>query len=310
MELRVEDGCPPTRLDRYLARHVPSLSRRALRRFRGKLFVNDRAVPRSTLVRPGDRIRLPDELLRSLEPPRAELPELRFLYDDGDLFALDKPPGIPTVQVAGGDPVSLASGLLGRWPELGSVGSSPGEAGLVHRLDRGTSGVVLGARKPELYRELREAFRRRSVRKEYWALVEGDVAGEGCVSVPLVRGSRRGSVVRPARRGERGRPAETRFLPVVRYGKVTLLRVTISTGVLHQVRVHLASVGHPVVGDERYGATRFPRLLAPGRHALHATRIEFDHPSSRERIAVESPLPDDLSRALQEIRTKGERSGG
>jgi 23S rRNA pseudouridine1911/1915/1917 synthase len=311
MDLVVPADTPAMRVDRFLARCLPAASRRAVRMLAEALRINGRRVRRSAIVRPGDVITVPDALATAPAAEANSALRVEVLYEDADLVAVDKPAGISSVAVRGGSADTVASFLAARFPETRGVGGSPLEAGLVHRLDRETSGVLLAARTPAAYAGLRRQFTRRRVRKEYLALVAGDVARPATIRTPIAHDRRHPARMRVAPDPQsqeqlRARPAETAYRPEIRYGAATLLRVIIHTGVRHQIRVHLASIGHPIVGDRVYGApalvatpSRQLRLESSARHALHACRIEFRHPASGAALVVESPLPADFEELLR-----------
>jgi 23S rRNA pseudouridine1911/1915/1917 synthase len=176
---------------------------------------------------------------------------------------------------------------------------------LVHRLDTDTSGVLLVARTPPAYVLLKAQFAAQTIRKRYLALVSGDVESAGEISAPIGatrRGSRRVRVQSGTERAGRGyRPALTHYRPTKRFGNCTLVSVEIPTGVRHQIRAHLASIHHPVLGDSLYGGEAAPRQM------LHAERILFLHPQTRAPVSVESPLPDDMRKEMR-CRSRGART--
>jgi 23S rRNA pseudouridine1911/1915/1917 synthase len=293
--LTVPTGTLPTRLDVFLNRHLPHGSRRTAQRLiaAGAVRINGRRTHKGATVAGGDTVEVDDEWLAPpvLRPnPRLVVP---VLYEDTAVLALDKPAGMPSHALRGNETETIANFLLAHYPDSAGVGKSPLEPGIVHRLDIETSGVLLVARTPAAYDGLRRQFAARRVRKEYRAVVHGDVAGAGEIRAPIApaRGRRRMRVCRASAPG--GRPALTRYRPLERYGSSTLLAVEIPTGVRHQIRVHLAAVGHPVVGDRLYGPTE--GVAGVTRHLLHAVRIGFAHPESGQPIEVSSPLPEDFT---------------
>ncbi len=220
------------------------------------------------------------------------------VYEDPAVVVVDKPAGLVVHPGAGHPSGTLAAGLLARYPELARVGD-PARPGLVHRLDRGTSGLLVVARSPEAYRALTHQLARRAVERRYLVLVEGQVADEaGVVEAPIGRSARDPRAMAVT---ARGRPARTAYRVQDRLPRSTLLEAVLETGRTHQVRVHLAALGHPVVGDARYGATT--RLgLEAGRTFLHAHRLGLEHPSDGRALSFSSPLPEDLERALAQAR--------
>lgn len=219
------------------------------------------------------------------------------LYEDQHLAVVDKPPGVVTHPGAGRRTGTLAAGVLQRWPQVRGVGDED-RWGIVHRLDRDTSGLLVVALEAEAHAALRDAIKHRLVTREYLALAVGvPEAPTGSIEAPIAR-----DPARPTRMKIRpdGRPATTHFRVEEAFADRTLLRVILETGRTHQIRVHLSSIGLPVAGDRTYGnGSGSPRLF------LHAARLAFTHPVSGDPIAVESPLPDDLSVVLDEARSGG-----
>lgn len=251
------------------------------------------------LPRKGDRtvagarveVTLPDEDPRPV--PQPELP-LSVIHLDPQLVAVDKPSGMPSHPLEPGERGTVVNALVARHPECADASADPREGGLVHRLDTLTSGVLLASRTGEAWRALREAFSGRQVDKRYLAVVTGPVAAEGEIDLPL---RHRGDHVEPALSGG-GREALTGFRALSRSGDASLLEVRIHTGVLHQIRAHLAAIGAPVLGDTDYGGRPFPGLE---RFFLHAARLGFSHPATGSRLELTAPLPDELRRALDAL---------
>ena len=225
--------------------------------------------------------------------PQPELP-LSVIHLDPQLVAVDKPAGVPSHPLQPGERGTVVNALVARHPECAEASADPREGGLVHRLDTLTSGVLLAARTGEAWRALREAFSGRQVDKRYLAVVTGPVADEGEIDLPL---RHRGDHVEPAMAGG-GREALTDFRVLSRAGDASLLEVRIHTGVLHQIRAHLAAIGAPVLGDTDYGGRPLPGL---DRFFLHAARLGFSHPATGSRLEITAPLPDELHRALEAL---------
>ena len=225
--------------------------------------------------------------------PDTALP-LHLLYEDRWLLAVDKPAGTPSHPLRPGEVGTIANALVARFPEVALAGEEVREGGLVHRLDIETSGVLLAARDRHTWESVRALFRERAVDKRYWALVSGPIADEGGIEVPLRhKGEAR---VEPALDGgDGGREALSHFRVLARSGELALVEVQILTGVLHQVRAHLAAIGAPVVGDALYGGRPFPGLK---RFFLHARSLRLAHPATGAPLHVESPLSPELTRAL------------
>ena len=225
--------------------------------------------------------------------PQPELP-LSVIHLDPQLVAVDKPAGMPSHPLQPGERGTAVNALVARHPECAEASADPREGGLVHRLDTLTSGVLLAARTAEAWRALREAFSGRQVDKRYLAVVTGPVADEGEIDLPL---RHRGDHVEPAMSGG-GREALTDFRVMSRAGDASLLEVRIHTGVLHQIRAHLAAIGAPVLGDTDYGGRPLPGL---DRFFLHAARLGFSHPATGSRLEITAPLPDELRRVLEAL---------
>ena len=229
--------------------------------------------------------------------PQPELP-LRLLHVDAQLVAVDKAAGLPSHPLAPGERGTVVNALVARHPECADASADPREGGLVHRLDTLTSGVLLAARTPEAWKVVREAFSGREVEKRYLAVVTGPVADSGEIDLPL---RHRADHVEPALSGG-GREALTDFRVLSRAADAALLDVGIRTGVLHQIRAHLAAIGAPVLGDADYGGRPQPGL---DRFFLHAARLGLAHPATGSRLEIAAPLPDELRRVLGTLGLTG-----
>jgi len=289
------------RLDHALHAHFPEFSRARLQDWikRGRVLVNGAAARASRVLREGESIDV-----EPIEPPplRAE-PEsipLRVLYEDRDFVAIDKPAGMVVHAGAGIRTGTLVNALLGRFESLSGVGGDL-RPGIVHRLDRYTSGVILAAKNDAAHRALAALFAGRHVEKTYLALVHGNVKAEGGrIEKPIARDPRH-RIRMTARLGQ-GRAAWSEYRVLQRYPGFTLLEVRIGTGRTHQIRVHLASIGHPVAGDRLYGApAKNEASSARERFFLHAQRIRFNHPFTGQPLEIESPLPEDLRAWLEQL---------
>lgn len=283
----------PMRLDAFIRTVLPAFSRRLTRRAiaGGVVRVNGRLARKGTVVKAGDRVTLPGATRLVAEP---DLP-VPVLYEDASLVVVDKPGGVRGHALDPSERGTVASFLLGRYPETATIGDGLA-AGLVHRLDHGTSGLLVAARTPTAFAALRGAFRRRAVHKRYLAVVMGTPPAVAHVTTALAHDPADRRRMIPARPGLRSWPAETRFAVLVAGRERALVQATMSTGVTHQIRAHLALLGHPVVGDGLYGG--LPAPLPDGRHALHAARIAFPHPGGSGALELSSNLPDDIARLV------------
>jgi 23S rRNA pseudouridine1911/1915/1917 synthase len=261
---------------------------------------------RSRRVRAGEVVALDAPIPAGAAAPAADpAVVVPVVWSDDQVIVVDKPAGVVVHPGAGNRAGTLVHGLLARFPDLAErAGGSELRPGIVHRLDKGTSGLLMVARTPEAHAALVAQLARRQVGREYETLVWGTVeADAGLVDAPLGRSTRDPTRFR-VQAG--GRPARTRYFVEARYGHPvpsTELRCQLETGRTHQIRVHLASIGHPVVGDDRYGPRVVEgwRPLASGRLFLHAGVLSFDHPVTGERLSFSSPLPEDLRRVLDAI---------
>jgi 23S rRNA pseudouridine1911/1915/1917 synthase len=268
----------------------PELSRSAAARLAraGAVIVNGRPVRPSEGVRAGDVVEYEPPRPEVLEPGPEAIP-LAIVHDDDDLVVIDKPAGMVVHPAAGHRSGTLVHALLG----LGGAWSTVGGAarlGIVHRLDRGTSGLMLAARTDQAHRSLAAQLKDRTLSRTYLAIVRGGMAGdERVLEGPIARHPRdrlRMAVV------EGGRPARTRVRAIERRRGHTLVQCDLDSGRTHQIRVHLAALGHPVAGDELYGRRR---PGDPERPMLHAHRLRFRHPRTDESMSFESPPPPDFA---------------
>ncbi|MFN0151349.1 MAG: RluA family pseudouridine synthase [bacterium] len=294
-------GAP--RLDRFLAGCFPAISRTECARLiaSGAVRIDGRAARKGDTLAGGETITLPRPHERGewtiITEPDAPLV---LIHEDDALLAIEKPPGVPCHPLRPDERGTIANALVARFPSQAAIGL-PLEGGLVHRLDTGTSGVLVAARTAEAYARLRAVWSEGSVEKVYLAIVEGRVAQAGVIDAALAQHARSARrMVLASRTTARGTlAAHTAFEPLrapsgsTASSVRTLLRIVIREGRRHQIRVHLASIGHPVAGDDVYGA----RASAP-RLALHAHRVVFAHPISGDRVAIESALPRDLEALL------------
>ncbi len=264
---------------------------------RGAVRIAGRPPRKGDRTVAGTRIEVTLETEDPRPVPQPDVP-LAVLHVDPQLVAVDKVAGMPSHPLEPGERGTVVNALVARYPECADASEDPREGGLVHRLDTLTSGVLLAARDPAAWRAVRDAFTERRVEKVYLAVVTGPVADAGDIDLPL---RHRGDHVEPALGGG-GREALTGFRVLSRSGDAALLEVRIQTGVLHQIRAHLAAVGAPVLGDVAYGGRRHPGL---GRFFLHAARLGLAHPVSGARLDVVAPLPGELAHVLAALGLGG-----
>jgi 23S rRNA pseudouridine1911/1915/1917 synthase len=284
------------RLDAFLAARGAAPSRSAAQRLieAGAVLVDGGARAKNHRVAAGQLVTVEG----SGEGSASEAaPEFDVVYEDADLLVVDKPAGLVTHPAPGHRGPTLAGALRGR----AAGGADPERAGIVHRLDRDTSGLLVVAKTEEAHAALSAALKRREVRREYLALVAGHPQSEsGTIDAPIGRDRSRRTLVSTS--SDRPRAAVTRFEVLERLPATALLRVSLETGRTHQIRAHLAAIGHPVCGDRQYGGRPCGRQVGLDRQFLHAGRLMFSHPRSGEIVECESKPPVDLRRALDAAR--------
>jgi 23S rRNA pseudouridine1911/1915/1917 synthase len=290
MELTAGAEHAGERLDAFLAGPLGSRARAQRLIDAGAVRVDGAAVPKRHRLAPGERVAVDDDA--SAEPPAPPIGPAPFSvpYQDEHLLVVDKPAGVVVHPARGHRQGTLSQALAGL-----AAGGEGERAGIVHRLDRDTSGLLVVARSEAVHRNLKEQLAQRRITREYLALVEGrPPARSGTIDAPIGRDRR----VRTRMSTDTDEPREARshFSLERALPSTTLLRVRLETGRTHQIRVHLQAIGHPVCGDPEYGTKG---LLGLERQFLHAARLAFDHPVTGARIDVASPLPDDLQTALE-----------
>jgi 23S rRNA pseudouridine1911/1915/1917 synthase len=299
-----------TRLDKYLASCLPDLSRAQLQRLiqEGQVHVSPGRATARARVQAGEIITVRVPPPRPARPAAEAIP-LRIIYEDEALLVLDKPPGMVVHPAPGHHAGTLVNALLYHCRTLSGVG---GEArpGIVHRLDKDTSGVLLVAKHDRSHRHLAAQLKARRLRRRYVALVRGCLpVSQGSIDAPIGRHPRQRKKMAVVQ--HHGRVARTHYQVLEAWGPVSLLRLDLETGRTHQIRVHLAHVGHPVLGDPVYGAAnwRLPEkpalaraLRAFPRQALHAAWVRFQHPDSGNWMEFTAPLPDDMAALIAQVR--------
>jgi 23S rRNA pseudouridine1911/1915/1917 synthase len=277
------------RLDRFLADRLGSRSRAQNMIDEARVRVDGQVRRKRHTVSPGERIEVDDSPPRPDEVGDGDAP-FRISYEDDQLLVVDKPAGVVVHPARGNRTGTLAQALEGR----SAGGDEPWRAGIVHRLDRDTSGLLVVAKNDAVHRALKELLSSRELRREYLTLVDGrPEARSGMIDAPIGR-DRRDRLLMSIDTDE-PREARTHFSIERALPSATLLRVVLDTGRTHQIRVHMAAIGHPVCGDRQYGGPMHYGLM---RQFQHAVRLAFPHPVSGEPIDVSSPLPPDLEAAL------------
>ncbi len=313
LEFEIKKTFPGKRLDRYLASRFSNRSRSFWQHLieEGKVLVNGRPAKSSSKVIAGEKIRI---LLPPLEEERVtpeEMP-LDILFEDDHIIVLNKPSGIVVHPAKGHIRGTLIAGVIHHCQKL-SEGSNPLKPGVVHRLDKNTTGVILFMKDPEVHRNIARAFERRRVKKEYLAVVTGELELDSdFIEKPLGRHLR--DRKRMAVRAEAGKEALSFYRVAERFSGFTLVRIFPKTGRTHQIRVHMSFLGHPLAGDAEYGG-KSPITLKDltgedadigvvliSRQALHAHRISFYYSPVAREVTFEAPLPGDLKGFIQALR--------
>jgi 23S rRNA pseudouridine1911/1915/1917 synthase len=300
LELQTPADCAGMRLDQVLSRLLPEYSRSRLQSWvqAGSVLVDGKASEPKAKLWGGEKLRITPHADPAASAYAAEKIALPVVFEDAALLVIDKPAGLVVHPGSGNWSGTMLNALLNHAPELEQVP----RAGIVHRLDKETSGLLVVAKTLTAQTDLVRQLQARSVHREYLALAAGRVTRDGNVEAPIGR--------HPVQRTRMavvagGKPARTHYRVLESFAKATLLECTLETGRTHQIRVHLASIGHPLVGDPVYATKRTP--LPPAlqrfpRQALHAARLAFIHPVSGKEVAFESPLPQDFAGLLELLR--------
>ena len=306
------------RLDRIVVKECPELSRTRVQELieEGLVRLNGKSAKDSQKVRAGDVIEVVARPRAPLQAEAESIP-LEVLYEDDDLMAINKPAGMMVHAGAGNSRGTLVNALLGRGEAL-SQANDPLRPGIVHRIDKDTSGILLVAKNDFAHAKLAEGFRLRTIKKTYLALVQGLLKEErGRIELPIARDPNRRSrmTAKDAGRLPNSRAARTDWRVLARIDTTTLVEVQLHSGRTHQIRVHFSALKHPVVGDTLYGAAGqlhvgSGTLPAPGRNFLHAAKIGFPQPRNGETIQVAAPLPVELYMFLGKLaKAAGDEPG-
>jgi 23S rRNA pseudouridine1911/1915/1917 synthase len=295
MVLRAEIQDKGKRLDFFLHEKLPQYSRSRLQSWirDHRVLIDGAGVKPSIVLRGAEKIEVEPADLPPLKAEAEDIP-LRVLYEDASALVIDKPAGMVVHAGAGIDKGTLVNALLHRF-SLSSVGGDM-RPGIVHRLDRFTSGCLLVARTDAAHHDLAIQFQSRTVEKVYLTLVEGELNGSGRIEKPITRDPR--NRARMTARLATGRTALTDWKALEHLGRFTFLEILLGTGRTHQIRAHMAAIGHPVAGDRLYGAKASPW----DRYFLHSHRLGFRSPATGERVVAIAPLPDDLEAWKNSLR--------
>jgi len=296
MTERVPTELGGLRLDQALVRIFPQYSRNRLQVWlkSGHITIDGKRLAPNQAVTGGERIALRPPSVPDAAAPQAQRMPLKIVFEDAELIVIDKPAGLVVHPGAGQPDRTLLNALLAHAPALGAVP----RAGIVHRLDKDTSGLLVVAKTVSAQSELARQLADRSMRRVYLAVVQGDPPASGTIDAPVgrdVRARTRMAVT------HRGKPARTGYRVLERFGHAALVECRLETGRTHQIRVHFQHIRHPLVGDETYRrGTRHGLSFA--RQALHATELTLRHPGTRETVSWRSPLPRDMKRLVDTLR--------
>jgi 23S rRNA pseudouridine1911/1915/1917 synthase len=309
IELLATPADSGTRLDRFVAAHAPELSRARVQELidSALVLVNGQPAKPSQKLKGGERINVQPEPRAPLKAEAESIP-LEILYEDDDLIVVNKPAGMAVHAGAGNSRGTLVNALLGRGQSL-SQGGNALRPGIVHRLDKDTSGAILIAKNDFAHAKLSEAFRTRAIQKTYLALVQGKLTGaKGSIELAISRDPKRRMRMsaRTTGKSASARYARTDWTVLQQLGPATLVEVQLHTGRTHQIRVHFSTLKHPVVGDALYGGasqltTGRTKLSVLGRQFLHAARLSFTHPRTEKEITITAPLASDLKIYLEKL---------
>lgn len=301
-EFTVDDAEKNERLDLFLAKAAPDLSRSRIQKLveGGLATVAGKAARSSYKVQPGDRVTLTVPAPAPVEVAPETIP-VDILYEDESVVVVNKPRGMVVHPAAGNWRGTLVNALLGHCDDLSGIGGEV-RPGIVHRLDKDTSGVMVVAKSDAAHASLARQIKDRTAGRKYLAVVHGNLQAEtGLIDAAI--GRSRLDRKKMAVDSEHGREARTRFRVIERFGDYTLVECRLETGRTHQIRVHMAHIGHPVVGDPKYGPRRVPFAIAG--QALHSAELVFRHPLSGATMTLTAPLPADMQEILRILRTRG-----
>ena len=294
------------RADRFLADSIKDLSRSRIK----ALFAEGLVACGGAVCEPDHRVQAGEEYSCTVPEARPVdlVPEqipLKIVHEDRDIIVVNKPAGLVVHPAAGHSSGTLVNALLAHCDELPVIGGEQ-RPGIVHRLDKDTSGLIVVARNDEAMRGMQEMFKLGRVRKTYAAIVRGVPRGTGRIESDIGRSARDRKRMASVKSG--GRHAITEYAVIESFGSYSLLEVRIETGRTHQIRVHMSDLGHPIAGDEKYGGRRSGRTreavegFSPGRQMLHAWKLRFQHPVSGVMLALEAEFPEDFCEALRVLR--------
>ncbi|NJK50344.1 RluA family pseudouridine synthase [Candidatus Gracilibacteria bacterium] len=305
INLEVKDSSNVDRIDSYLSQQLPDLSRSRVQKLieEGNVQIDGRiCTAKKTLVRQGDRIEINIPPTQPLELQAEKIP-LDVLYEDEYLIVIDKPAGLVVHPAPGHENGTLVNALLSHCPNLAGIGGVQ-RPGIVHRLDKDTTGAIVIAKSDRVHQHLQAQIKAKTAKREYLGIVYGvPTSQHGTINLPIGRHpvERKKMAVVPIEKG--GREAITHWQILERLGNYTLIQFCLETGRTHQIRVHSAQIGHPIVGDPLYSSGRSVGVNLPGQ-ALHAWKLTLEHPISGEIIEAIAPIPPALNKLLEVLRKR------
>lgn len=307
--IKIEKNETARRLDKFLALKFSNHSRNYFQQLikKGKVLVNSKITDQDLFLKAGDLIEGEFEAVPEISVQPDSSIKFKVVYDTAEFAVIEKPAGLVTHPSHTHKTTTLVNGLLARWPEMTEVGESNFRPGIVHRLDKETSGLMVVAKAKPMYLWLKKQFQERKVEKKYTALVYGEMKQmEGEISAPIARSGDRQIAISNTNKGflgkvNKSRNASTSFKVLALYDGFTLVEALPKTGRMHQIRVHLKYIGHSVVGDKKYASLKALNRLPTGRHFLHAGYLAFNLPSG-ERLEFKSDLPPDLRKVLEGLK--------
>ena len=303
IEFDVERAQEGRRLDRCVSENS-AISRSRVQELiaQGKVSVNGAGAKSSLRLAEGDHIRIDHDEPAALDVEAQDIP-LDIRYEDEDVIVINKPRGMVVHPAAGNQRDTLVNALLYHCRDLSGINGVL-RPGIVHRIDKDTTGLIIVAKNDAAHLDLSQQLQRKSVSRLYYALVHGDFAHDhGTIDAPIGRDEK--DRQKMAVTEKNSRDARTHFRVIERFRGFTLVECRLETGRTHQIRVHMRYIGHPVAGDEKYG---YRKTLKTGGQLLHAHQLEFIHPRTKEKVVVEAPLPDDFAAVLKTLRE--ERDAG
>ena len=303
IEFDVERAQEGMRLDRCVSENG-TISRSRVQELiaQGKVSVNGAGAKSSLRLAEGDHIRIDHDEPAALDVEAQDIP-LDIRYEDEDVIVINKPRGMVVHPAAGNQRDTLVNALLYHCRDLSGINGVL-RPGIVHRIDKDTTGLIIVAKNDAAHLDLSQQLQRKSVSRLYYALVHGDFAHDhGTIDAPIGRDEK--DRQKMAVTEKNSRDARTHFRVIERFRGFTLVECRLETGRTHQIRVHMRYIGHPVAGDEKYG---YRKTLKTGGQLLHAHQLEFIHPRTKEKVVVEAPLPDDFAAVLKTLRE--ERDAG